>query len=219
MIQLSAILSSNKVSFTGPTEELRLFQEWLGPEVTVKYAAVNAWYHGGDQLESVAEEVIRQIEGRQIEFPGFHQLQHPLRSSYDGSLAKRHEACKDGLARWVVWHMLIYSFDWPKTSDAIVSDLTTIISTQTDFRPLFISFGPSSEWLLGDFKSHCLCGKFDIMDMSAFHPTKTSELSKSHQDDIAIVGMGVHFPKGHGQEELWNTLVDGTVAFSDVGTV
>lgn len=204
------------VSVTGPNEDLRAFQESLGSKVTTKFAAVDAWYHGGDHLEGIAEEVVQDVDQRQIRFPNFHELRQPLRSSHDGSLAKSQEPGINNLAGWVVWHMLVLSFDWLKTSEAIVSMLAPVIASKNDFRPQLISFGPSSEWLLGGFKSQKLYPKLDMLDMSAFRVSKTVEISASYQDDIAIVGMGVHYPKGHGQEELWNTISNGEVAVSEV---
>lgn len=206
------------VSVTGPNKELRSFHEWLGSKVTVKYAAVDAWYHGGDQLEGIADEIIQDIEKRQIQFPSSRALQHPLRSSHDGSFANEEESGMNCLARWVVWHMLIYPFDWLMTSKAIISMLAPVLASQDGFRPQFLSFGPSSEWLLGEFKSHDLCPKFDMLEMSAFQANNTVDTPSDHEDDVAIVGMGVHYPKGHGQEELWSTLCNGTIAVSEVST-
>ena len=215
---MSAILSATRVSVTGPSEDLCAFQEWLGPKVTTTFAAVNAWYHGGDHLEGIAEEVLQDVEQRRIRFPNFHALRQPLRSSHDGSIANSQDSGSNGLARWVVWHMLVFTFDWPKTSEAILLMLAPVIASRDDFRPYLLSFGPSSEWLLGGFKSHDLYPKLDMLDLSAFRSSKTIDIPISHQDDIAIVGMGVHYPKGHGEEELWNTLYDGVVAVSEVGT-
>ena len=100
------------------------------------------------------------------------------------------------LARWVVWHMLIFPLDWPKTSDTIISTLAPIIASQHKVQPQFLSFGPSSEWLLGGFKCQDLCLKFDMMEMSAFQASTTIDHPGNHADDIAIIGIGVHYPNG-----------------------
>ena len=185
--------------------------------MTVKSATVNAWYHGGDQLESIAEQVMQDVESRQLKFPDLGVLLRPLRSAYNGSFANQQEPSKNGLARWIVWHMLVHPFDWLKTSENIIETVAPIIASQESFRPRFLSFGPSSEWLVGGFRSHALHPKFDVTDLSAFHATQTADLPTSHEGDIAIVGMGVNFPRGHGQEELWNALFRGTIAVSEVG--
>ena len=216
VLRISAILSPSMISVTGPSEELRSFRAWIGSEVTVKFANVNAWYHGGDQLEDIANEIMEDIDKRQVGFPSTYALQMQLRSSHDGSFANEEESSHSGLARWVVQHMLIYPFDWPKTSEAIVSTLAPTIVSQDDFRPQVLSFGPNSDWLLGAFKYQNLYPKLDMMEMSAFQASKTVETSLDHEESIAIVGMATRYPKGHGQEELWDTLYNGAVAVSEV---
>ena len=156
------------------------------------------------------------VEERQIRFPQSASLVHPLRSAHEGSLASREEASTNSLARWVVWHMLVHSFDWPKTCQAIMSMLTPVITSQKDFRPQILSFGPSSHWLLGDFRSHALFPQLDGMDMSSFDSAGSIGLDANHEKDIAIVGMGVHLPDGHGPEELWQSLFNGKNSISEV---
>lgn len=215
-IQKSAILGDNTLSVTGPHEDLRSFHEWLGPAANCKFALVNAWYHGGQQLHGVAEAVMQDVKEKQIRFPESSALVHQLRSAHEGSLANEENNSPYSLARWVVWHMLIHSFDWPKTSKTIVSRLAPTIASQNDFRPQLLSFGPSSHWLLGEFRSHALFPKLDGIDMSSFHSGGVLSPAVNHKNDIAIVGMGVHLPDGHGVEELWHSLFNGTVAISEV---
>ncbi|KAI4262752.1 MAG: hypothetical protein L6R42_002078, partial [Xanthoria sp. 1 TBL-2021] len=215
-IQKSAILGDNTLSVTGPHEDLRSFHEWLGPAANCKFALVNAWYHGGQQLQGVAEAVMQDVKEKQIRFPESSALVHQLRSAHEGSLANEENDSPNSLARWVVWHMLIHSFDWPKTSKAIISRLAPTIASQNDFRPQLLSFGPSSHWLLGEFRSHALFPKLDGIDMSSFHSGGVLSPAVNHKNDIAIVGMGVHLPTGHGVEELWHSLFNGTVAISEI---
>ncbi|KAL9032823.1 MAG: hypothetical protein Q9180_006289, partial [Flavoplaca navasiana] len=218
VIRRSAIVSEKTVSVTGPHADLRSFHEWLGPTAKCKFALVNAWYHGGQQLQGVAEAVMQDIEERKIRFPQSAALVHPLRSAHEGSLASREEASTNSLARWVVWHMLVHSFDWPKTCQAMMSILTPIIASQKDFRPQILSFGPSSHWLLGEFRSHTLFPRLDGMDMSSFGSAGVSSSDANHEKDIAIVGMGVHLPDGHGPEQLWQSLFSGKNSISEIPT-
>ncbi|KAL8778964.1 MAG: hypothetical protein Q9213_007164 [Squamulea squamosa] len=217
LIRKSAVLGENTFSVTGPHEDLRSFQEWLGPAAKCKFAFVNAWYHGGRQLQGVAEAVMQDLKEQHIQFPDFSALVHRLRSAHEGSLANQEESRPNGLARWVVRHMLVHSFDWPKTAKAVVSMLTPTIAGQEGFRPQLLSFGPSSHWLLGEFRSQAAFSRFDEIDLSSFQASGPVDSQVSHKNDIAIVGMGVHFPKGHGPEELWNSLFNGTVAVSETG--
>ena len=78
-----------------------------------------------------------------------------------------------------------------------------------------ISFGPSSESLFASFISGNLSKNLETIELSPFkingsHPPSTNP------NDIAIVGMGVNFPKGKDQEELWATISKGVSAVSDV---
>ncbi|KAL8893769.1 MAG: hypothetical protein Q9192_004942, partial [Flavoplaca navasiana] len=211
----SAIVSEKTVSVTGPHADLRSFHEWLGPTAKCKFALVNAWYHGGQELQGVAEAVMQDIEERQIRFPQSTALVHPLRSAHEGSLASREEASPNSLARWVVWHMLVHSFDWPKTCQAMMSMLTPMIAGDKVFRPQILSFGPSSHWLLGEFRSHAQFPRLDGMDMSSFDSAGSISFDANHEKDIAIVGMGVHLPDGHGPEELWQSLFSGKNSISE----
>ncbi|KAL8861117.1 MAG: hypothetical protein Q9178_002331 [Gyalolechia marmorata] len=216
LIRKSAVLGENTFSVTGPHEDLRSFHEWLGPAAKCKFAFVNAWYHGGQQLQGVAEAVMQDIKEQHIQFPEFSALVHQLRSAHEGSLANEEKSSPNGLARWVVWHMLVHSFDWPKTAKAVVSMLAPGIASQEDFRPQLLSFGPSSHWLLGEFRSQAAFSRFDGIDLSSFHASGAIKPQVSHEKDIAIVGMGVHLPNGHGPGELWDSLFNGTVAVSEI---
>ncbi|KAL8913791.1 MAG: hypothetical protein Q9172_007210 [Xanthocarpia lactea] len=216
LIRKSAVLGENTFSVTGPHEDLRSFHEWLGPGAKCKFASVNAWYHGGQQLQGVAEAVMQDLKEKHIQFPEFSALVHRLRSAHEGSLANQEKSSPNGLARWVVWHMLVHSFDWPKTAKAVVSMLAPDIARQEDFRPQLLSFGPSSHWLLGEFRSQAAFPRFDGIDLSSFHASGAIDAQVSHEKDIAIVGMGVNLPSGHGPEELWNSLFNGTVAVSEI---
>lgn len=209
-------MSEKTVSVTGPHADLRSFREWLGPTAKCKFALVNAWYHGGQQLHGVAEAVMEDIEEKQIRFPQSAALLHPLRSAHEGSLASGEEASPNSLARWVVWHMLVHSFDWPKTCQAMMSMLAPMIAGPNDFRPQILSFGPSSHWLLGEFRSHAQFPRLDCMDMSSFDFAGSISFEANHEKDIAIVGMGVHLPDGHGPEELWQSLFSGKNSISEV---
>ena len=161
------------------------------------------------------ENVLDDLEKHKISFPTFHDLRAPLRSSSDGVLFDKDTSSTKGLARWVVQQMLINSVDWPKTSSGIAAALSRVIEGQEGSGPQIVSFGPSSESLFINLKAHSLSHKLQYQDLSIF---KASQATSSHhsQDDIAIVGMGIHYPKGHGEDELWDTLSRGLSAVTEV---
>lgn len=200
-------MSATVVSLSGPNRDLHAFSERLGATAATKFAHVYAWYHGGKQLESIVDEVVQDIEQQKIEFPNFEKLQMPLRSTLDGSILDA-EASNDSLAHWVLRHILLYPVDWFKTSQ----NITEAMANQGSVVPQLLSFGPSSESLFMAIKPNSVHPRFELHDLSSFQSRGLS----SNQDGIAIVGLGVHFPKGEGDAELWETLSKGLSVISEV---
>jgi len=195
---------------------LLAFQDGLGPGISTRFAEINAWYHGGEQLESALEAVLRDLEERLIPFPAFSDLQVPIRSSCDGTLLDKQASDGPGLARWVVHQMLISPVDWLRTSSGMMTALSLELGGQQNVGPQIISFGPSSESLFTNLKANSLSHRLEYRDLSMFKAGQATVSKQTPQDAIAIVGMGVHFPKGHGEDELWNTLSNGLNAISEV---
>ena len=156
------------------------------------------------------------LEERMISFPSIPDLQVPMRSSYDGTISTEHTSDGPGLARWVVQQMLINPVDWLKTSSGMMTALSRVIEGQNSASPQIISLGPSSESLFINLKNHSLSHRLEYRDLSIFKAGQPMTNNQIQQDGIAIVGMGVHFPKGHGENELWNTLSNGLNAVSEV---
>lgn len=115
--------------------------------------------------------------------------------------------------------MLHYPIDWPETTKAMMASVAGVIQNQKDLKPQLLSFGPSSASLFVEFKSHEIYPQLELVDLSVFRAAKIMNTLPGQQDGIAIVGMGVHFPKGHGEEELWETLSNGLTAVSEVRVV
>lgn len=187
----------------------------MGSAIPTRYAEIYAWYHGGEQLESVLENVLDDLEKHMIPFPTIHDVQVPLRSSSDGLLLNDNTSSNNGLARWVVQQMLVNSVDWPKTSSGIISTLSRLVEGQDDSAPRIVSFGPSSESLFVNLRTHSLSNRLEYQDLSIFKGIQAIP-GHDNQGDIAIVGMGINFPKGHGEDELWDTLLNGLSAVVDV---
>ena len=162
------------------------------------------------------DEVLRDVDERKIPFPAFSELQAPMRSSYDGTLLDEQASDGPGLARWVVQQMLISPVDWLKTSSGVMTAISRMVEGQKNSSPQILSFGPSSESLFNNLKTHSLSSRLEYQDLSIFRAGKPTTDNQIQQDGIAIVGMGVHFPKGNGEEELWETLSKGLSAVSEV---
>jgi Beta-ketoacyl synthase, N-terminal domain len=181
-----------------------------------KFAHVHAWYHGGEQLESIAESIARDVHERNIGFPTFGDLKRPIRSTVDGILLDVQKAGATNFAQWVTRHILIYPVDWVKTSRGISTAIHQNLENHSEMKVEVVSFGPSSESLFESIKSQASNPKVEFSDFSSFKATKQQSKSTVQEDGVAIVGMGIDFPKGKGQKELWETLSKGVCAVQEV---
>ena len=212
LLRISAISSVTMISLTGPTSQLEEFKQGLLSAPTTKFADVHAWYHGGEQLESTVTEIMKDVKRRNIGFPEFKDLRIPVRSSSDGLVISAATLGSSSYATLVIRHLLIYPVDWVKTSKGISTAIQHSLE-QTESRQIEIaSFGPSSESLFVELKRGNRDPAVTFSDRSAF---KHGEVTTGHKNDIAIVGMGVNFPKGKGQDQLWETLSTGLNAVTE----
>lgn len=168
-------------------------------------------------MEATLQEVLNDVERRNIKFPGVRDLQVPIRSTFDGSLLD----CKDSrenLALWVLEHMFLKPVDWVETIGSLYSSLEARVNQDQEFSQDVLCFGPSTESLFLELKARDRKTFLRLVDLSPFRAAINGyDLSSTIRDeDIAIVGMGVHLPKGHGVEELWETLTAGLSAVSEV---
>lgn len=176
---------------------------------------MNAWYHGGQQLEQVVDQVLQDIDHRDIRFPASNNLRTILRSTLDGSAVYVHNIGTKNLAQWVIRQILVHPVDWTLVSQGIVSSMREKLKGNPKEKFRAISFGPSSESLLGELADKSLLNNLELVDASPFKSSIFNTRS-TNPNDIAIVGMGVNYPKGKDQEELWTTLSEGLSAVSDV---
>lgn len=176
---------------------------------------MNAWYHGGEQLEDVVSQVMRDIDDRHINFPSFIDLRTALRSTLDGLAIHTEGLEGNTLARWVIQHILETPVDWTMVSRGIVSSMQQVLESSPTLHFKVLSFGPSSNSLIAELSDASLSSNLEVIDVSPFKFDKFHSTS-INPDDIAIVGMGVDYPKGKGQEELWATISKGLSAVSEV---
>jgi len=212
-LQISAISSTTVISLTGPELQLEEFRQGLLSAPVTKFANVHAWYHGGEHLESTLNEVMRDVKRRNVRFPGFKDLILPVRSSSDGLIISEETTESSSYTTLVARHLLIHPVDWVKTSEGISLAVQNSLE-QTRGQPVeIISFGPSTDSLFAELKNRNRDAAVTFTDRSAF---KFGEATQIRETDIAIVGMGVNFPKGNGQVQLWETLSAGLNAVSEV---
>lgn len=209
---LSAIFSETVVSITGPAGELAEFKNTIAAPMT-KFSNVQSWYHGGDNLKNVVDQVLKDQKTRQIDFPNLRDLIVPLRSSRTGLLIQQDSTDILSLSETIIENILLHPVDWVSTSTNVVNFISSR-QREIEAWPCEIqSFGPSSDSLFADMKAQISDRNVVFTDLSAF---KAGDDAEAGRDDIAIIGMGVKFPKGNSEAELWETLSQGLNAVSEV---
>ena len=211
-ICVSAISSETVVSLTGPTQELVELKRNLTAPMT-KFANVQSWYHGGENLTGIFDEILKDQQRRNITFPNLKDLIVPLRSSRNGLLIEEDSSNTSSLSEVIIQNILLHPIDWVSTATKIVNSINSCQGGVETWRGEIISFGPSSESLFAELRTRATGKNISFMDLSPF---KTGDEIEVGRNDIAIIGMGVHFPKGNGQERLWETLSMGLNAVSKV---
>lgn len=116
--------------------------------------------------------------------------------------------------------ILIRPVDWENSLSAIIAEAR--IASESAHRPVdLLSFGPgSSSSLCGPPSSYRDTPDLRPFDVSVVPNVFQKEKSSTAKHaDIAIVGMGVKFPKGNDVDELWESLKQGLNAVEEVGTL
>lgn len=216
-MKISAISSSDTVSISGPRSDLCAFQRQLQtiPNITTTFAYVHGWYHGGDQLEFVVEQVLEDLSRRAVSFPSSCTAMKPIYSTLDGTLYEGSTMSDDKFLAWLTRHLLVHCVNWYDTVHEIAANVWKLLEEEPTATVKIFSFGPSSASLFSDFKP--LDDRIAILDLSPFKAcSKQPVISSIHQNDIAIVGMSVQLPKGKGTEELWETISQGLNAVQEI---
>ncbi|OBS25289.1 hypothetical protein FPOA_05822 [Fusarium poae] len=214
---ISSIATSGSVSISGPQAELVTLQEELQllSDVTSTFAYVHGWYHGGEHLEPVVEQVEETVTRRSICFPFCQESLRPIYSTLDGTSFNFSGSSPDGLVLWLTRHLLIHCVNWRDTSQAIVADIRRILQPSQATAVDIMSFGPASSSIFPIMESQN--PRIQCIDMSSFKANKGSTAHPSGRpDDIAIVGMSVKLPKGQGAAQLWDTLSSGLNAVQEI---
>jgi hypothetical protein len=215
-VRISAVSGPKTVSVSGPPADLASLREHLGSRAITAFAEVQAWYHGGEQLECVAREIVKDVSRRTINFPSWKDLKTQLRSTIDGSLANQQGSQGAKLVEWVVRHLVIHCVEWQETCQGIIKSMQRSQVDNSSRRAQLVSFGPSSRFLLSEFKSNMPELDVELLDLSCFKHARSGAAPLTDRDSIAIVGMGINLPGGKGQAQLWETLSKGLSMIQEV---
>lgn len=216
-MKISAISSSATVSISGPVSDLCAFQRQLQliPNMTSTFAHVHGWYHGGDQLEVVVQQVLEDLSRRAISFPSTSTAMKPIYSTLNGTPFDGSTISADDFLAWLARHLLVHCVNWYNTAHKIAESVRKLLEREPGATVRIFSFGPSSASLFPDFNPPD--DRIAFRDLSPFKTGgKPIETSSGHQNDVAIVGIGVQLPKGRGTEELWETISQGLNAVQEI---
>jgi malonyl CoA-acyl carrier protein transacylase len=186
---------------------------FIPSSVTARFAHVNVLFHAGSQLSTVKQQIIEDATRRFIRFPGVTELHCPVRSTVTGDVLDG--ASNGTLIEQCLDMILIETVNWEKTLCSLRASSGEYINAY-DNDVHFLSFGPGSvASLCGPSSGYPAASKAKAFDVSVFPNALEPEQTNS-TSDIAIVGMGVKFPKGNNPEELWETLTAGLNTVSEV---
>ncbi|KAK5653768.1 hypothetical protein OQA88_7925 [Cercophora sp. LCS_1] len=219
-LQVSATSSSGVVSVSGTKTDLCVFKSHTVSDVPTAFAYAYGWYHGGDQLEGVVQQVLEDSRRRAIVFSPCstpHTIPtRSVRSTLDGMRFGIITFTSEELVEWLTRHLLVHCVDWQLTSQGLGTQIHSMLEQEPRSTVKILSFGPSSGTLFPESQS--LDPRVELVDLSSFKAASRQlhGLLPEHRNSIAIVGMSVNLPRGKGTEELWETLAQGLNAVQEI---
>ena len=169
-------------------------------------------------MEHALSQVEQDIARRQIYFPDAVDLKIALRSTLDGTSVDALSLTTESLVQWVIRQILVCPIDWTLVCRGIATSLQEEPKNDPRTELNVISFGPSSESLFAELKRNSYASNLNLVDLSPFRSSR-SDSQSTNPNDIAIVGMGVNFPRGKDTDEFWATISEGLSAVSEVSVL
>ena len=194
------------------------FKAYCSAASSAKFAHVHAIYHGGEQLQSVVEEIHNSISSRGLKYASLTDLKKPVRSTLKGDFLASKDVEKYTLVECILRTLLVETVDWSATSEEISNSIHKRLNSNSTTEVEIWSFGPSSTFLLSEIRRRQQHRRLQVVDVS--HPKYSPKLQVNDtKDSIAIVGMAVNYPKGNGMDVLWETLSQGLSAVEEVSSL
>lgn len=208
--RVSAVFNQSVVSLSGPGASLHeLRSTLLAPPIQCKSAQVHAFYHGGQDMQKVVEQLKSDVKRRDIRFPTWESLQVPLRSTLTG---KRMNSALNSLPLLdtALRNIFVDKVDWRGTYEELFNYLGQSLSRDSQVQYQVIGLGPGAESLVGAPADMRIDPSITITGNIA------DFISEAGGDNIAVVGISANYPAGKGVEQFWNTLEQGKSAMSEV---
>ncbi|KAF3344566.1 Alpha,alpha-trehalose-phosphate synthase [UDP-forming] 1 [Verticillium dahliae VDG2] len=209
-LRLSAIFDENSTSVTGPGRSLDKLKSTISslPEPgTCRWAHVHGFYHGGDEMKQVSDQVKNDICG--IEFPNWPVLHASLRSTATGQIFQANDKSVSLLSR-AVENIFCDFVDWKLTWEAAMADYAKKTRHDSNATIRVIGIGPSAKSLLGANKDKIRDAGIQVIGHLS------EELDMIVDDDIAIVGVSANFPGEKGLDGFWNIISDARSCATEI---
>ncbi|KAG7122861.1 Orsellinic acid synthase armB like protein [Verticillium longisporum] len=209
-LRLSAIFDEDSTSVTGPRRSLDKLKSTIAslPEPgTCRWAHVHGFYHGGDEMKLVSDQVKNDICG--IEFPDWAVLHASLRSTATGQIFQANDKSVS-LLGMAVENIFCDSVDWKLTWETAMAAYAEKTCHDTNATIRVIGIGPSAKSLLGANKDKVRDAGLQVIGHFS------EEIDMFVDDDIAIVGVSANFPGERGLDGFWNIINDARSCATEI---
>lgn len=204
-------MSDRVISVAGEGKDLhQLTLDSIPAHKVFRFANIHGYYHGGEKLRTLLEEILADVQRREIVFHSWDSLHFPVRSAVDGNYLVPGPSSKP-LLTTVLEQILIHRVDWDTAVGRLVQDSLDKLNRDTQLSLKISTIGPNTRSLLRGMKRRPNHPRFSV---AAFKPASGDG---PQPNDIAIVGMSVNYPSGKGSKQLWETLERCLNVVQDVG--
>lgn len=221
---LTAMTNDTCASVSGRPDALHAFRHGHLPAsaIQARSAAIHTLYHT-PALQSVKEQIMRDVAAHGVRFPAYDDLRVTLRSTLTGeAISSAGRADGYTLAEELVDMTMLHPVNFDKVLAAIKADLA---STPSEAPVSLVNLGPgnvlwrSTARALPDVRFHKVDWSASGRPETVPRPFPETEAKKdvaSAREPIAIVGMAVKLPGAVDAAGLWQVLEQGLNTVSEV---
>ena len=153
-------------------------------------------------------------ERRNLYFPCLPDLKAVLRSTSTGQNLTQKCLESPYLQREFLAEILVHPVNWTLTVDETLKTLNGSDRDTSHNQLTVESYGPMTKGLFSYLKKSHESPNIQLMDF--YDEIRAYEATPTSSSDISIIGMSVRLPKGNGDDELWNTVMNGVSAVQEV---
>lgn len=159
-------------------------------------------------MECLVEQVFEDAYRRSIDFPVWRALEIPVRYATTGLHLE--ESGSDSLLLTALRSIFVDKGDWNTTRKAIVESSMASINRDSQIKYRIVGFGPGSKALIQPSAGLPCHKRLSIVE------SVPDFLIRSAPDGIAMVGLSVNYPSGHGKKQFWESLASGLSSVEEI---